>query len=204
MSLRLDHLAVSAATLAEGVAAVEAALGVTMAGGGEHPLMGTHNRLLSLGDLYLEVIAINPAAPPPGRPRWFDLDHFTGPPRLTNWAAACDDLDAALAAAPPGTGTPLSLARGDYRWQMAVPETGRLPFDTLFPALIRWQGSLHPAAALPDCGCRLRSLTVSHPRATALRAALGPLAEDARVALTAGPPGLAAIIDTPHGPRALP
>ena len=40
MMLRLDHLAVSATTLDEGVAAVEAALGVPMAGGGQHAAYG--------------------------------------------------------------------------------------------------------------------------------------------------------------------
>ena len=60
---------------------------------------------LSLGaGEYMEVIAVNPAAPPPGRPRWFDLDRFTGAPRITNWILRCDDLDAALSLAPPGTG----------------------------------------------------------------------------------------------------
>ncbi len=134
--------------------------------------MGTHNRLLSLGDLYLEVIAVNPAAPPPGRPRWFDLDRFSGPPRLTTWICRCDDLPAALAAAPPGTGTPMALARGDFRWEMAVPDDGRLPFDGVFPALIRWHGALHPAPLLPDHGLRLSRLEVTHPQAGALRAAL--------------------------------
>ena len=58
--LTLDHLAVAAVTLLDGVAAVEEALGVSLAGGGEHPLMGTHNRLIGLDDVYLEVISINP------------------------------------------------------------------------------------------------------------------------------------------------
>lgn len=200
--LRLDHLAVSARSLDEGVAAIEAALGVTMAGGGQHPAMGTHNRLLSLGDLYLEVIAVDPAAPAPGRPRWFDLDRFTGPPRLTTWIAATEDMEAALAAGPPGWGAPMALARGDYRWQMAVPEDGRLPFDGTCPALIQWHGSLHPAAALPDRGLRLNRLTVTHPEAAALRARLR--LEDPRLHFAAGPPGLAAVIDTPGGPVALP
>ena len=158
MTLILDHLAVSALTLDEGVAVVEAALGVALAGGGQNPHMATHNRLLGLGDAYLEVIAADPAAPAPVWPRWFDLDRFTGPPRLTNWIAACDDLEAALAASPDGTGTPVDLARGDYRWRMAVPADGQLPFDGCFPALIQWQGALHPARALPDAGLRARAM----------------------------------------------
>ena len=44
--LRLDHLALSCERLADGVGALEMALGVPLAPGGVHPLMGTHNRLL--------------------------------------------------------------------------------------------------------------------------------------------------------------
>ena len=201
--LRLDHLAISAGRLEDGVAAVEAALGVSLAGGGKHPLMGTHNRLLGLGDLYLEVIAIDPDAPPPARPRWFDLDHFAGPPRLTNWVVGCDDIGAALAAGPAGWGTPLALARGDYRWQMAVPEDGRLPFDGTFPALIQWQGTLRPANALPDTGLRLQRLEIRHPRAAEVRHTLEGL-NDPRVVLLEGPvPTLRAEIATPRGIRVL-
>ncbi|MFN6925049.1 MAG: VOC family protein [Tabrizicola sp.] len=200
--LRLDHVAVSAERLEDGAAAVQAVLGVPMTGGGTHPAMGTHNRLLSLGDLYLEVIAIDPEAPAPDQPRWFDLDRFSGPPRLTNWIVACDDMEAALRHGPSGWGSPMQLARGDYHWQMAVPQSGRLPFDNLFPALISWQGMLHPAPALPDHGLRLARLEVSHPDAQALRAAL-PTLTDPRVAIGVGPPALRAVIDTPNGPRTL-
>ena len=45
---QLDHLVVMATTLDQGVAWCEATLGVTPGPGGEHPLMGTHNRLLSI------------------------------------------------------------------------------------------------------------------------------------------------------------
>jgi hypothetical protein len=172
-----------------------------MAGGGQHAAMGTHNRLLSLGDLYLEVIAIDPKAPAPGRPRWFDLDRFAGPPRLTNWIVATDQLEADLAKGPQGWGAPMALSRGDYRWQMAVPEAGRLPFDNLCPALIHWQGRLHPAPALPDHGLRLARLTVSHPQADALQTALAM--DDPRLAFANGPAGLQAKIDTPRGPVVL-
>ncbi|MBN2631897.1 MAG: VOC family protein [Rhodobacteraceae bacterium] len=197
--LRLDHLAVSCTTVAEGADWVQAVLGLPLVAGGKHPHMGTHNRLLRLGDLYLEVIAIDPGAPAPAGPRWFDLDHFDGPPRLTNWVAACDDLDAVLAMAPAGAGRAVDLARGDLRWRMAVPEDGRLPFDGAFPGLIQWQG-IHPAQRLPDSGARLLRLDLAHPDADALRAALTGL-DDARVVVTAGPVGLRAQIDTPAGAR---
>jgi hypothetical protein len=201
--LVFDHIAVSASTLAEGVAHVEAALGVTLAGGGQHPHMATHNRLLNLGDLYLEVIAADPAQPRPAWPRWFDLDRFTGPPRLTNWVARCDDLDGEIALSPPGIGTPVALQRGNFRWQMAVPATGILPFDGAFPALIRWEGTAHPAPRLPDAGVRLVALDITHPDATALTAALQTRITDARLRLHVGPRAMQATFLTPHGIRHL-
>lgn len=198
----LDHLAVSAASLAEGAAHVEAALGLALGPGGEHATMSTHNRLLGLGPTeYLEVIAVDPAAPPPAHRRWFRLDEFAGPPRLTNWICRVGDLDAALAAAPAGAGRAVALARGDFRWRMGVPEDGRLPFDDGFPALIEWQGGLRPPDRLADPGCRLVRLEIAHPEAAALRAAL-PLADD-RVAIVPGAPALRATFATPHGLRRL-
>jgi hypothetical protein len=200
--LTFDHIAISAAALEDGVAWVEGALGVKMAGGGQHPLMATHNRLLGLGDLYLEVIAIDPAAPAPPRSRWFDLDRFSGAPRLTNWVARTDDIAADLAAGPPGLGVPLALARGNYRWQMAVPDDGILPYDGAYPALIQWMTPLHPTQSLPDSGVRLTRLTVAHPQAAALRAAL-PLT-DPRIEIVEGPvTSLTASFHTPQGERHL-
>lgn len=202
--LVFDHIAISAKDLEAGVDAVEAALGVKLAGGGEHPHMATHNRLLGLGDLYLEVIAPNPAAPRPAWPRWFDLDNFNGPPRLTNWVARSESLTADLAACPKGTGTPVDLQRGDYRWTMAVPADGKLPFDGTFPALIQWHGTLHPAGTLPESGVRLTRLEIAHPQADALLTALKPLFQDPRIHITQGPAkAMRATFTTPHGPRTL-
>ena len=202
--LVFDHLAVSALTLEEGVEAVEAALGVPLQAGGQHPHMATHNRLLALGDLYLEVIAPDPSQPKPLWPRWFDLDRFTGPPRITNWITRCDDLAAELAASPADTGTPVALSRGDYRWQMAVPADGILPFGGAFPALIHWQGTAHPAQALSDRGVRLLRLEIGHPDAAALRGALAGRLSDPRIALVSSPEKIMrATFSTPHGPRAI-
>lgn len=202
--LVLDHLAVSAETLEAGVAAVEAALGVSLAGGGQHPHMATHNRLLGLGDLYLEVIAADPGAPRPAWPRWFDLDNFSGAPRLTNWVVRGDDLAAEITASPKGVGVPVALSRGDFRWQMAVPADGRLPFDGAFPALIQWQGPAHPAARLPDRGVRLIRLEVAHPQAAALTDLLAGRLSDPRLVIAPGPAkALRASFATPDGERVL-
>ncbi len=171
-SLAIDHIVVSAKTLREGVAYVEDSLSVKMAAGGKHAAMSTHNALLNLGDAYLEVIAIDSEAPDPGRARWFDLDNFNGPPRLTNWVAQTEHLADAIALAPDGVGEPMELSRGDLRWKIAISEDGTLPFDGAFPGLIDWEGAPHPTTRLPKPECRLEVLQVGHPDSANLHAAL--------------------------------
>src|SRR5205085_11488392 len=101
--LRFDHVVIAARALAEGVDWVERRLGVTVGGGGKHDVMGTHNRLLSLGPgRFLEVLAIDPEAPAPLQPRWFELDtpqmqqRLAKGPALIHWVVRAEDIDAAL------------------------------------------------------------------------------------------------------------
>ena len=205
-SLALDHIVVAARSLEAGASYVEAILGVKLSPGGQHPHMGTHNLLLSLGPReYIEVIAIDPKAASPNRPRWFNLDAFDGPPRMTNWVCQTDDLFEAIDAAPPGTGTPLELARSDISWTMAVPEFGRLPFDDAMPALIEWDaGSPRPSQRLPERGLRLTRLDVFHPDAEALLKAFPALHGLSHVSVRTGPEKrLIASISTPEGNREL-
>jgi len=202
MDAVIDHLVVTAASLDEGCDWVEARLGVRPGPGGQHALMGTHNRLLGLGpDTYLEVIAIDPGAAPPGRARWFGLDARRGPPRLTHWVMRVPDLAAALAAAPEGAGQATPLSRGPYRWRFAVTADGHLPFDSLYPALIDWQGPRHPARDLPDTGIRLVRLRLSHPDAARLAGCLP--GADPRLSVTEGPARLCARFATAEGEREL-
>jgi hypothetical protein len=199
--LELDHLAITATTLEEGCDWVAQHLGVAPEPGGEHAHFGTHNRLLGLeGGLYLEVIAVDPDAPAPGRARWFDLDRVAGPPRIGNWICRTKDLKAAQVALP-GIGSQVALERGDLRWRMAVPENGQLPFDGCHAAVIQWDCDLHPAASLTTRGISLRRLIVSHPGAQELEARVAPLLVDRRVVFETGPLGLRAEFDTPNGCR---
>lgn len=215
--MQLDHVAVAAQTLAGAVAHVEQALGVTMLPGGRHARFATHNQLLGLADgLYLEAIAVDPeAALPAGsqgevqgevqggaQARWFDLDRFRGPARLSNWICRVDDLDAALAALP-GAGRAVDLVRGNLRWRMAVPVDGILPFGGLFPALIQWRVADLPGDTLAQSGAGLRRLELNHPDAARLAGMLAPFVDDDRIEFRAGQMGMRAIFDTPGGEREL-
>lgn len=194
--LTLDHIAVAGSTLAAATQYCEAALG-PMQPGGEHAVFHTHNTLMGLEDqLYLEAIAVNPAAPAPDRPRWFDLDRFSGAPRVTNWICRTDDLDAALDALPGAFGEPVQLQRGDLRWRMAVPASGILPYDNCAPALIEWQTESHPVQMLKKTGNRLKTLIISHPAAPELKALLSPYIVDERLNFTVGAAGLKADFGT--------
>lgn len=203
--IAFDHIAVAATSLDDGARVLEATLGVPLEPGGRHAQMGTHNRLLSLGPgEYLELIAIDPEGVPPGRPRWFGLDDFTGAPRPQSWILRTDALESALARAPEGTGVPTLFRRDALSWRFALPDSGVQPFDGIAPALIEWgAGVPHPSARLPDRGVRLAMLALRHPEPEALRAALAPLTDDPRLRIDPGPPGIVAHFDTPKGRKVL-
>jgi hypothetical protein len=212
---RVDHLVIAAHTLAQGVAWCEAVLGVEPGPGGEHPLMGTHNRLLALRDdahpvAYLEIIAINPQAPTPGHRRWYDLDDpalqaaLRDAPRLIHFVAQCTDAaqaKQALSAQGIDRGALLSASRqtaqGLLEWKITVREDGQRLYHGALPTLIQW-GETHPSASLPDRGLRLQSLQATHPEAGALRAAWRAIGLDS-LAVTEGSPNLIAVLQTPRG-----
>jgi hypothetical protein len=198
MSLALDHLVVAARTLEEGARWLEARMGVPTVAGGRHAAMGTHNRLLALGEgAYLGLDS-------PAMAR-----RLAAGPALVHWVARTDDLDGARAAEPALVGEILALSRGDYRWRIGVPADGALPAAGAFPTLIQWEGDRHPAAALPASGCRLERLTVRTPRARDLARRLAALgaSDAAAVCFEAGDgsgTGLSAILLSPRGVVILP
>ena len=217
----LDHLVVLAPNLASGVAWAEATLGITPGPGGEHPLMGTHNRLLRLsngegqpGAAYLEIIAINPAATPTLQPperRWFDMDDpalrervAQMGPQLVHWVARVPALAAALLA-----WRELGIDRGEARaasrptpggllqWQISLRPDGQRLFDGCLPTLIEW-GPHHPTTVMPGSGLALQSLALQHPQATLLQAACQAIGLD-EVLISAGAARLSAQLATPRG-----
>ena len=200
--MQFDHIAIAGETLEAAVAHVEDALGVALLLGGKHTHFGTHNRLLGLSDgLYLEAIAVDPDAPEPNYPRWFDLDRFAGAPRISNWICRSDDLVGELEDLPDGAGVPVALTRGDLAWRMAVPADGILPCDGCFPALIQWDVAKIPGDILPASGCKLTRFEIAHPEALWLRETID--VSSSLVQFAEGPRETRATFETPHGARVL-
>ncbi len=205
MRCELDHLVVGCADLEQGAAWLRARLGVEPQPGGRHAAMGTHNRLLALGArTYLELIAIDPQAPAPARPRWFDLDapamreRLAAAPRLIAWVVRCDDIAAAVTRVP-ALGRVHALTRGDYAWRIAIPDDGARPFAGVLPAVIQWDSRAHPADRLEQRGCTLVALELAHPDEAALLAAFRELRITGPVELRSGPAALCARVRTPAG-----
>lgn len=215
---RIDHLVVVADTLEQGAAWCGRTLGVEPGPGGEHPLMGTHNRLLRIATVdypraYFEVIARNPAAPgaQDGRRRWFDMDDPAlqagvreHGPRLAHWVVQVPDVRAAVAAwAALGIdrGQVVQASRpgprGLLQWQITVRDDGQRLFDGCLPTLIEW-GEVHPAATMPESGVTLHGVAVTHPQAGLLRRAFSAIGLEG-VPVEAGPANLSATLHTPAG-----
>ncbi|MDI1238603.1 MAG: VOC family protein [Polaromonas sp.] len=202
----LDHITVVAPSLDAGSRFVHQALGIEPFPGRKHPDMGTHNRLLALGErVYLEVIAPDPDAPPVARPRWFGLDQVSrsGIPRLAAWVAGTDNIESAVI---PEMGTVETMSRAGFTWQMTLTADGSVPFQGAVPALIQRSSHDHPASRLADVGLRLRRLRIHHPEPAQVLAAfarmgLAPWPEVA--VFYANACSLVAEIETPAGPREL-
>ena len=217
----VDHLVILAADLASGVAWCQRTLGITPTAGGEHPLMGTHNRILNISSpthprAYLEIIAINPGATsarPEGARRWFDMDDpalqeqvARHGPQLIHWVASVPDVAercAALSALDIERGPVLAASRptpnGLLQWQITVRDDGLRLMDGCLPTLIQW-GSVHPCSSLPASGVQLQQLTLQHPQAARLQAACAAIgvAHSITIAPSDATPGNVMPGDAPH------
>jgi hypothetical protein len=180
--LALDHIVIGCVSLDQGAAYIRDTLGAEMPLGGKHPHMGTHNRLMRVGDTaYLELIAIDPEAPSPRRPRWYALDDLRQQARLAErprpivWIASTRDIAATLAASPVDLGRATPASRGDLTWQISGRDDGILPENGLLPGLIEWSTGVSPMARMADLGVKLTELRLVAPDPAALGRSLDAL-----------------------------
>jgi hypothetical protein len=219
MTAKLDHLVVAASTLDEGVAWCEHTLGITPGPGGEHPLMGTHNRLFSIASplyptAYFEIIAIHSGAACARKQRekrWFDLENEVlqatlkqNGPQLIHFVANTPQAVPAiqsLAKLGIDRGELLTASRmtanGLLSWQIAVRADGQRLMHGTLPTLIQW-GDVHPTQHMAPSGVTLQSLTANLPQINELRAAYDAIGLQG-VDVAQGQPNLVTTLQTPRG-----
>jgi hypothetical protein len=210
--LRLDHITVIAPSLMEGVAHVRACLDLDVPFGQRHGYMGTHNHLLQLGDaVYLEIVAVDPEADAPGRPRWFRLDDrkqvraaWDEGRRLRGWVAGTDDIGAVLAGRESIFGRQVPLPAINSSFDFAIPDDGSLPLEGAAPSIIDRRGKPRSMTTIADLGARLRSFVLEHPDPAAISKLYRELEIERAPLVVEGPALLyRADIETPAGLRTL-
>ena len=216
---QIDHVVIAASTLEEGTDWCERTLGITPGPGGEHPLMGTHNRLFSIAtaqhpNAYFEIIAINKEAACSrihSAKRWFDLENEAlqgslkqNGPQLIHFVASTPHAAPALQAL-----TKLGIDRGELlaasrmtpngllQWKITVRADGQRLMHGTLPTLIEW-GDVHPTQNMAASGVTLQSLTAIQPNTDELRAAYTAINLQG-VKVAQGPANLVATLNTPRG-----
>lgn len=194
LMLNLDHITVVAPTLTEGVVHVRECLDLDVPFGQRHEYMGTYNHLLQLGDgVYLEIVACDPEAERPRRPRWFGLDDpkavrrdWDAGRRLRGWVARTTEIDRVLAGREQIFGRKVSLPWHAPSFEFGIPDDGSLPLDGAAPSIIDRRGRARAMAAMADLGARLLSLSLEHPDAGAISTLYRSLDIDRPPTVTSG------------------
>jgi Glyoxalase-like domain len=208
----LDHLVIGATTLDAGIAWASAKLGIDVPLGGKHESMGTHNAIIAIdggdlgADIYLEIIAIDPLAAKPARPRWFGLDNpdlqrqlkQEGPRPLT-WVVRTDNLAAVIARSSAGRspvelGRNTPMSRGGLHWQIAIPDDGQLIFGGLMPMVIQWPAGEHVSRRMAKSALKLRQIRLISDDPGRLNDALGTIGAQRLATVDQTPPNMPARI----------
>jgi hypothetical protein len=130
--LGIDHLVIATADPDAAVEDLGAALGLEPGAGGRHPSWGTRNRLLWLGDTFVELLGVGD--PSLAATSWLGapaLANRADWPCLVGWAIASGDLDAdadRLVSLGADLGPPIAGERRRpdgrvVRWRLALPHT---------------------------------------------------------------------------------
>lgn len=196
--MRIDHVVVGVADLEQAAKRFEAEFGLASVPGGRHPGWGTGNRIVPLGDGYLELVGVVDQEEA-GRNSFGRaiLTLVEEGDRLLLWCVATDDLEAVAARLE------LTVARGsrvlpdgtEIRWRSAGLE-GAVAHRSL-PFFIHWEvpAELHPgrmAAPHRRQPLGIAWVEVGGPEEP-LRDWLGEAAAELPVRVTAGPPGVRAV-----------
>ena len=206
MKSRIDHIVIGAAGLVSGTNILETKLCTKFSPGGEHQIMGTHNKLLKLqSDIYLEVIANNPNVSNPSHPRWFSLDDektkekIQSSPRPLCWVLAVDNIEKTVKKCGYNPGEILQMSRGELTWKITVPSNGVLVENGVLPALIEWPNDQHPSKKLSTSKVSINKLSLFHPEPYKIKKIIYNLIDSDLIRVSEGYPKIELILTTQNG-----
>ena len=206
MDSRIDHIVIGAANLISGTNILETKLGTKFSSGGEHQIMGTHNKLLKLqSDIYLEIIANNPDVDNPSRQRWFSLDEartkekIQHSPRALCWVLEVDNIENTVKRCGYNPGEILQLSRDDLTWKVTVPSNGKLLENGVLPVLIEWPSDQHPSKKLNNSKVSINKISLFHPEPNKINNIISHLIESDLIRVSEGVSKIELILTTQNG-----
>jgi Glyoxalase-like domain len=202
VAVEIDHVLIAVADLDGAARELEARYGLRSTAGGRHPGWGTANRIVPLGDAYLELVAVvDPAeALESGFGRWVAAAEPRAG-RLLGWAVRTDNLSARAERLGLRVvdGARKTTDGRTLRWRLAGVEEAAA--EPALPFFIEWgAGTPHPGATvLADHRIAEVQLSADRPR---LDAWLGP--HELPIRVEDGAPAITGVvINGPEGPIAL-
>ena len=192
LAMELDHVVLGVRDLEAAAKRLEDQHRLTAVPGGRHESAGTHNRIVPLGDAYLELLAVEDEATAKTSPfgRWVAAGRDGGV-RPLGWAVRTDELD--LVAERLGlearAGSRRTGEGGELRWRYAGVEQAMV--EACLPFFIEWaEGTPFPGRGDgPELRIRELHLTGDSDR---LAAWLGP--NDLPVAVEPGRPAVVGVL----------
>ena len=205
--MELDHVLIAVADLEAASRAMETRHGLASVEGGRHAGWGTANRIVPLGDTYIELITVVDEAEAAGSAfgRWAAAGIRSDPGRLLGWVARTDPLDELarrLGLAVSSGSRPARDGRR-LRWRLAGVEEAAA--EPALPFFVEWgAGTPLPGRAEiehPAGSVRMERLELSGD-VERVTQRLGT--EDMPVSVAPGPPAVTGIVlRTDRGPWSL-
>ncbi len=142
---KIDHFVFASETLNEGSNIIKNILKEDLSEINKHKKMGTHNRVLSLGSSYLEIISLDPNNKKSNDNTWFNLSNnqyskkFLKIPKLISFVLSTKKLNNSFFFEKE-----FLVLRNKYKWYFQKPNFDYLIKNNfknlnLFPSLIKWQ-----------------------------------------------------------------
>ena len=144
-NFKIDHFVFGANTLSEGSNTIKKILDEDLGKINTHESMGTHNRVISLGSNYLEIIALDPKNQNANNNTWFNLsdkiyrEKFLKIPKLISFVISSEKFNSSIFFEKE-----FLVSRNKYKWFFKKPDFQYLKKNNftntnLFPSLINWQ-----------------------------------------------------------------